>query len=138
VAEDHRYITVKMVQFCDLRYLFRHTGFITLYILTNLAPIPKKKLATASIAVLLLSLLATVSRLIPMSNSEEERKVLRRADVGDFIRRQGLPIAENTLDNLATQGRGPKFTYSRGGTRYTEEDLLAFVEAEKARRARRY
>jgi hypothetical protein len=72
-----------------------------------------------------------------MTDQEEDSRVLRRADAREFIRRQGLPIAETALDNLASQGKGPKFTYGRGGSRYTEEDLLAFVEAEKARRARR-
>ena len=72
-----------------------------------------------------------------MSDQDEDSKVLKRADAREFIRQQGLPIAENALDNLATIGRGPKFFYGKGGTRYREEDLLAFVEAEKARRARR-
>jgi hypothetical protein len=72
-----------------------------------------------------------------MIDQEEDCRVLRRADAREFIRRQGLPIAETALDNLASQGKGPRFHYGKGGSRYSEDDLLAFVETEKAKRARR-
>ena len=50
-----------------------------------------------------------------MSNSDQESKVLRRADAREFIRQQGLPIGEKALDNLANAGKGPKFVYGKGG-----------------------
>lgn len=67
----------------------------------------------------------------------EEEKGLRRADAREFLRGQGLPIAEWTLDAMARDGRGPKFSYGPRGSVYSEDDLMAYVEAEKARRARR-
>jgi hypothetical protein len=67
----------------------------------------------------------------------EEEKVLRRADAREFIRGQGLPIAERALDAMAREGRGPKFSYGPKGSVYSEDDLMAYVEAEKTRRAGR-
>jgi hypothetical protein len=68
---------------------------------------------------------------------KEEEKVLRRADAREFLRGQGLPIAERALDAMARDGRGPKFSYGPRGSVYSEDDLMAYVEAEKAKRARR-
>jgi hypothetical protein len=67
----------------------------------------------------------------------EEEKVLRRADAREFIRGQGLPIAERALDAMAREGRGPKFSYGPKGSVYSADDLMAYVEAEKTRRAGR-
>jgi hypothetical protein len=67
----------------------------------------------------------------------EEEKVRRRADAREFIRGQGVPIADRALDVLAREGRGPKFSYGPKGSVYSEDDLMAYVEAEKARRAGR-
>lgn len=68
---------------------------------------------------------------------KEEEKVLRRADAREFLRGQGLPIAERDLDAMARDGRGPKFSYGPKGSVYSEDDLMAYIEAEKAKRARR-
>jgi hypothetical protein len=67
----------------------------------------------------------------------EERKTLRRADAREFIKGQGLNIGDRSLDVMAREGKGPKFSYGPKGSLYSEDELLAFVEAEKARRARR-
>jgi hypothetical protein len=86
-------------------------------------------------AILTIKLLA-----IPLKRSKNlmDDKKLRRADAREFIRGQGIPLAERTLDVWASRGKGPKFTYDRteGGpisSFYAEEDLMEFVEQEKAR-----
>jgi hypothetical protein len=67
----------------------------------------------------------------------DEGKVLRRADAREFIKGQGLKIGDRTLDAMAREGKGPKFFYGPKGSLYSEDDLMAYVEAEKARRAGR-
>jgi hypothetical protein len=69
---------------------------------------------------------------------DDDDRTLPRSKAREFIRKQGLAIADHALSNMATAGKGPKYTYGKGGVRYTEEELLAYVEAEKARRARGY
>jgi hypothetical protein len=73
-----------------------------------------------------------------MSDRDVESTGLRRIPATQFIRKQGYPIADHALSNMAVQGKGPKYTYGKGGVRYTEEELLAFVEAEKAKKRPRY
>jgi hypothetical protein len=64
-------------------------------------------------------------------------KYLTREVAAAFITAQGIATTERALSDLAYRGRGPKFSHVRGRAVYTQEGLMAWIEAEMSRPVQR-
>ena len=59
---------------------------------------------------------------------------LTRPDAREYLNaKHGIGLGKTALENLASEGRGPKYSRINGRTLYTREDLDAWVAAEAAR-----
>ncbi len=48
----------------------------------------------------------------------------------EFLRQRGAPISVATLRDLASKGKGPKYSIVNGRAVYSDEDLLAWLQSE--------
>jgi hypothetical protein len=62
----------------------------------------------------------------------------RKAATG-FVRKLGIPTGDTALANLASDGKGPKYSIINGRALYKREDLLAWIDEQASAppRARR-
>jgi hypothetical protein len=54
-----------------------------------------------------------------------------------FIREQGIPLGDTALANLASDGKGPKYSIINGRALYKREDLLDWIDREASAEPRR-
>jgi hypothetical protein len=66
-----------------------------------------------------------------------ETKRLVRQDAVDVIVESGLSKNRHILAMKASTRQGPSYTYGPNGAEYDEGELRAWIEAEKAKKARR-
>lgn len=66
-----------------------------------------------------------------------ETKRIVRQDAMDVVAESGLSTNCNFLATKASQREGPPYTYGPNGAEYDPEELKAWIEAQKAKKARR-
>ncbi len=55
---------------------------------------------------------------------------LDRIGARDFLRAQGVPVGDAALANLASDGKGPRYSIINGRALYKPADLTAWIEAQ--------
>jgi hypothetical protein len=60
----------------------------------------------------------------------QQRRFRDRCGATDFLRAQGLKLSENTLAELASDGRGPRYALILHRALYLDHDLLTWVEEQ--------
>jgi hypothetical protein len=66
-----------------------------------------------------------------------ESKRIVRQDAVDMVVESGLSTSRHFLAVKATRREGPPFSYGPNGAEYDPDELRAWIEAEKAKKARR-
>ena len=66
-----------------------------------------------------------------------ETKSIVRQDAMDVVAESGLSKNRNFLATKASQRKGPSYTYGPNGAEYDPDELKAWIEAQKAKKARR-
>jgi hypothetical protein len=69
--------------------------------------------------------------------SVSETKSIVRQDAMDVVAESGLSKNRNFLATKASQREGPSYTYGHNGAEYDPDELKAWIEAQKAKKARR-
>jgi hypothetical protein len=64
-------------------------------------------------------------------------KLLSRADACRYLNERGIAADRRKLDNLAANGRGPKFTVIGRSAIYQESELEEFVQKLQDEKAKR-
>lgn len=62
---------------------------------------------------------------------------LDRNGARDFHREQGVPLGDTALANLASDGKGPRYSIINGRALYKAADLTAWIEAQASVTPRR-
>lgn len=64
---------------------------------------------------------------------------LDRIGARDYVRAQGIPVGDTSFANLASDGKGPRYSIINGRALYKPADLNAWIEAQAnvTRRRRR-
>lgn len=65
-----------------------------------------------------------------------EFKRIVRQDAVDMVVESGLSASRHFLAVKATQGKGPPFSYGPHGAEYDPDEVKAWIEAQKAKKAR--
>jgi hypothetical protein len=66
-----------------------------------------------------------------------ESKRIVRQDAVDMVLEAGLSKSRQCLSIAANRRQGPPFQYGPGGAEYDPDELNAWIEAQKAKKARR-
>jgi hypothetical protein len=60
-----------------------------------------------------------------------------RSDAVDLIIEAGVSTSKQALAIMASQKRGPPFTYGPRGTEYDEDELKVWIAEQKAKKGKR-